>query len=89
MFKIVNKEGKSQLVPIHSPLTDERIEDYKKEMEREDIDKEKCYLVSYKDDELKVLYGEVPDLQYYTYDEYIELQPDFDPYYLQGVTIYF
>jgi len=89
MFKIVNKEGKSQLVPIHSILTDERIEAYKKEMEREDIDKEKCYLVSYKDNELKVLFGEVPELYFYTYDEYKKLHPDFDPYYLQGVTISF
>ena len=88
MFKIANKEGKKQLVPIHSPLTKELIEEFKMEMEREEIDKEKCYLVSYTDDKLEILFGEVPEIYFLTYDEYEKVHPDFDPYYLQGVTIY-
>src|SRR4051812_5844878 len=46
MFKIVNKEGKSRLFPINNPLTEEQIKEYKEEMDRDDIDQEKCYLVS-------------------------------------------
>jgi hypothetical protein len=70
IFSFAKKDGSNQLVSIHTPITDELINEYKVRMENEDGDSEKSYLVSYSDGEFNILFGNVPKRYLISYEEY-------------------
>ncbi|MGG1397612.1 hypothetical protein ABE288_07220 [Bacillus salipaludis] len=70
IFRLINKNGTSTIYPLESPITDELIAVYKGKLENNEVNREKCYLISYCDGVFTTLFGDVPEKYRIHYEEY-------------------
>ncbi|MDQ6598136.1 hypothetical protein [Bacillus salipaludis] len=57
---------------LMSPLTDEQFEIFKGKYDDDDVDKEKSYLVCYRNGQFEILFGTVPEYFHLSFEEYVE-----------------
>ncbi|MDQ1146040.1 hypothetical protein QE429_002867 [Bacillus sp. SORGH_AS 510] len=71
-FFLKMKDGTFSSKLLMSPLTNEQFENLKGKFYNDDVDREKSYLVTYKNGEFETLFGSVPEDFHLSFAEYIE-----------------
>ncbi|WP_034764822.1 hypothetical protein [Rossellomorea vietnamensis] len=70
MFVLQNKDGNCKKVMLNDSLTDEQLEELMASLMEENVNQEKSYLMSFKNGEFTILFGNPPEHFHLSFEEY-------------------
>lgn len=70
MFVLENKDGNCKKVMLNDSLTDAQLEELMTSLMEENVNQEKSYLISFKNGEFTILFGNPPEHFHLSFEEY-------------------